>query len=455
MPVLGLGTNLGDRLANLAAAVRKLGAGREPVLRDICVSPVYVSEALLLPGSPADWNIPYYNIAVHGKTALSPHELLRRVKEFEAEIGRQDRGRWAPREIDIDILAWSSRIVDDCDLKIPHAGLLERSFALLPLLDVLPRFQYPGLAPGWHPSFVNLPAAGDAVRAGKDIQCELRQRLEGLPYRFCRREFPNVELMGVLNITPDSFSGDGSADDAALAVKKALEMAAQGASIIDIGGESTRPRATAISPEAEWQRLEPVLRQLHRHVGQARAFPRLSIDTRHAEVARRSLEFGVSCINDVTGFESDEMIAVAKECEADLVIMHSLSVPVDAGRIIGENEDAVQVVLEWGKKRIERLVDCGISQERIIFDPGIGFGKTAEQSWSLVRNISVFHCLNVGILAGHSRKSFLGSVTDRPAAERDPETAAVSVFLAASGVRYLRVHNIEMNRRILSAYPWA
>ena len=239
MPILGLGTNIGDRLQNLALAVRSLSVGESPALRDLRISAVYESEALLLPGSPADWNLPFFNIAVSGKTSLSPIELLGRVKSIEQEIGRKDRGRWGPREIDIDILAWSSLVFQSPDLEIPHRGLIERSFALLPLLDVAPRFQYPGLPANWHPDFVKHESAENAKAADADIQRKFSSYLSDLPLRFCSKNSAEIELVAVVNLTPDSFSDGGRFTHTSNAEQHILELLRRGASVIDIGAEST------------------------------------------------------------------------------------------------------------------------------------------------------------------------------------------------------------------------
>ncbi len=435
MPVLGLGTNVGDRLGNIAAAVRRLAG----VLRDIRVSPVYESDALLLPGSPEEWNLPFYNIALYGKTPLSPVELLNQVKKIEQELGRQDRGRWAPREIDIDILAWGTLKVDLPELTIPHKGLFERAFALLPLFDVAPEF----------PAGINPGLSSQAKRASAAVQRDFRAELAGMELKFCRKERRVPEFVGIINVTPDSFSDSGKFMDPARAVDAAIEMGRQGASVVDIGAESTRPGATGVNADEEWSRLEPVLRGLWEARQRGDRVPKTGVDTRHAEVALRALEYGVCWINDVSGFDSDEMIEAAMACDVDIICMHHLSVPADPKVCIPHGEDALDTIVRWGAKRIERLVQKGVSSERIIFDPGLGFGKTVDQSWKIIRDISRLHELNVPLMVGHSRKSFLSAVTDRPSWDRDGETAAVSLFLAQQGVSYLRVHNVKLNSSLL------
>lgn len=435
MPVLGLGTNVGDRLANIAAAVRSLAG----ILRDVRVSPIYESEALLLPGSPEEWNLPFYNIALHGKTALSPVELLRKIKEIEQALGRKDRGRWAPREIDIDLLSWGNLKVELPDLTIPHKGLLERAFALLPLFDVAPYF----------PAEMNPAFPSQAKRASQDVQRSFRAKLAGLDLKFCMRERPLLEFVGIINVTPDSFSDSGKFMDPARAIEAAKEMGRQGASVVDIGAESTRPGAVAVKAEEEWSRLEPVLRGLREAGERGEKVPKIGVDTRHPDVAIRALEYEICWINDVSGFDSEEMIEAALRSDVDVICMHHLTIPADPKVCIPREEDALEDVKNWGAKRIEKLIERGISPERIIFDPGIGFGKTADQSWKIIRNISRLHELNVPLMVGHSRKSFLSAVTNRPSWDRDGETAAISLFLARQGVRFLRVHNVRLNRSLV------
>lgn len=247
-----------------------------------------------------------------------------------------------------------------------------------------------------------------------------------------------AKIVAIINVTPDSFSDGGEAfapQDALAAIAHAIN---DGADLIDIGAESTRPGATPLPADDEWARLAPVLTGIF-----ALDFP-FSVDTRHALTAAKSLIYDASWINDVSGFASPAMIEAVKNTPCRLVVMHSLSVPADKSVVLPEETDVVAEVLGWGRARIATLEAAGISRDRIIFDPGIGFGKTAKQSRTLIDNIAAFKALGVPLLVGHSRKSFLGASPE----ERDEKTLEVSRFLAAQGVDYLRVHDVLAHKSL-------
>ncbi|GFZ83849.1 dihydropteroate synthase [Rickettsiales bacterium] len=252
-------------------------------------------------------------------------------------------------------------------------------------------------------------------------------------------------IVAALNITPDSFSGDGELKNTTEKAKKLIE---DGADIIDIGAESTRPGATPLSAEEEWQRLERTLPEIINlaHKNNVKA----SIDTRHHQTASKAITMGVDFINDVEGFHSEEMINVVRQSEASLIMMHSLTVPADRDVTIPEDKDIIPEITKWAENTKQKLLNAGIKQERIIFDPGIGFGKTADQSWYLIKNIQQFFSLNLDILVGHSRKSFLNKITALPFAKRDIESLAISIYCLQKGVKYIRVHDVAIHKRAFS-----
>ncbi len=434
MVVLGLGSNLGDRLANLRQALVHLKKITGLVVTEI--SPVYLSDALLPPGAPPDWNQAYLNLAIRCETKLTPLDLLHHLKQIEQTVGREVLARhWGPRVLDIDILAWDDLIVSDEKLSIPHKGLLERPFALWPLADVAPRW-------------INPSAEGQDKTASQLVE-KWGSRFDGNAPLHTRQIYQRIDtpqLVGILNVTPDSFSDSGQymQVDKALAQAKSLMLA--GAEIIDIGAESTAPKAQPLSADKEWERLYPVIEALQ----SSNDFllpPKISIDTRHAETASLALEKKVDWINDVTGFENPRMRELVAAAKVDCVMMHHLSIPASREHILPADQDPVKLVYDWGVKRIEELMKAGVAQEKIIFDPGIGFGKTPNQSMALIKHAQVFKQLGTRVLYGHSRKSFLSLFTDYPPQERDPETVALTLYLAKQSVDYLRVHNVEINSR--------
>lgn len=431
--VLGLGSSdvrAMDKLRQALAALK-----REPGFSRTRVSPVYASDAMLPPGAPAGWAVPYLNLAVACRWDVDPETALAAIQRIERALGRRERERWAPREIDIDLLAWGRLERTGERLVLPHPGLRERPFALLPLADVAPEWRPPG----------SEATAAELARPWRDAAPER------VPFRTRRSPDPLVEIVGILNLTPDSFSDGGALGSAARLLERARGLVADGASVLELGAESTRPGAVPVDPETEWRRLEPALVALR----EARVPGRLAVDTRHGATARRAAALGVDWLNDVAGFADDAMVEAAAGARGAVVFMHSLGVPPEADRTLARDRDAVAQVLEWGEARARELVARGIARERLVFDPGIGFGKTLAQNWALLRGAGRLHALGLPLLIGHSRKSFLAAVTDRPAAERDPETAFVGAELARLGVEYLRVHEpAALARAIRVARAW-
>ena len=253
-------------------------------------------------------------------------------------------------------------------------------------------------------------------------------------------------LVGIVNLTPDSFSGDGRSGSSALAHAQVQVLA--GADILDIGAESTRPGATALSANEEWERLGPFLDSLIGHTWRQEV--RLSIDTRHADTARWALGMGVDIINDVSGLGDHAMREVLSEHDCDCVVMHTLGLPANPAVVWGENVDAVAEILAWKELILQRAKSAGIMAERLIFDPGIGFGKTPAQSLALVLAARTLVDSGGRWLFGHSRKSFMTLFTQVAAPERDGLTLAFSAMLAQARVPYLRVHHVAAHRALFS-----
>ncbi len=248
--------------------------------------------------------------------------------------------------------------------------------------------------------------------------------------------------MGILNITPDSFSGDGLLGaDTAAAVAAAARMAQAGVQVIDIGAESTRPLAQVLDSDAECARLLPVLQALAQQPWRARV--RVSVDTRHARTAARALGVGVDIINDVSGLADPAMLDVLRNSDCDVVVMHALSVPVDPALTLPADADPLQAVLDWKAATVARVRAAGLDPARLLLDPGIGFGKTAEQSLALMLAAPALVASGGRWLVGHSRKSFFKLFTTAEAAARDDLTLAYSALLAQAGVQMLRVHAVD------------
>ena len=409
---LGLGSNVGDRRTNLAQALELL---EQRALRVERVSPVVESPALLPDGAPPEWNRPFLNLAVACESEASPQTLREWSKEIELRLGRKPGPRWSPRPVDIDILLWGDEQWLDESLTIPHPGLRERNFVLTPMVALEPRLVPPG-------------ANGEHL-----LECS-RRLADPLPL-----------WMGIVNVTPDSFS-DGGRFTAWPAIERHVRaMIESGVHIIDVGGESTRPGARPLEHDEEWARVGPVLEQLLESRAGTALGPFISIDTYHVETARRALELGVDMVNDVSGLGTPGMMELASEYRADWVAMHQLSLPVDPRLTLPPDQDPFETVKRWLLASLERWDKAGLDLNRIVFDPGIGFGKTADQSWELLRRAGELRRHGLRVMVGHSRKSFFRPLVGDSMQARDRATVDVSLDLCAQGVDIIRVHDVPLN----------
>ncbi len=406
---IGLGSNLGERQANLEAAARSLVA--YPGVSHLTAGPVFMTPALLPPDAPDSWNIPYLNSVVRLDWLGTPQTLLATLKNIEATLGRVASARWAPRPIDLDILLYGNDSIDAPDLHIPHYGLYDRSFALDPLLHCAPGLTLPN---------------------GQSVLSAARRLSTHAPL-----------WMGILNLTPDSFSDGGALATPEQCVERLEQYDQVGVHILDLGAESTRPGALPLTADEEWQRLEPMLRLIsQRYRGQSFR-PRLSVDTYRASTAEKAITQGADIINDVSGLADPAMLPLLKNSACDYVLMHSLSIPADRAKTLEESCDPVAMVRDWALEKLALLDHHGVALSRVMFDPGIGFGKTSQQSLTLLQRCQELQDLPIRLLIGHSRKSFMQLWTTASAGSRDDAGIGVSLELCRRAVDVLRVHAPE------------
>ena len=244
-------------------------------------------------------------------------------------------------------------------------------------------------------------------------------------------------VVGILNVTPDSFSDGGRFFDPAQAIERGLKSIAEGADILDIGGESTRPGSEPVSEADEILRVVPVVSAL---AGRTRV--PISIDTMKPAVAASCLEAGATIVNDVSGFRDPEMIAVAARYRAGAIVMHMQGTP-GTMQANPQYHDATCEVGEFFEQRLQAMSAGGISREAVCLDPGIGFGKTLEHNLELLANLGAFSRFGRPVCLGVSRKGFIGSIAGRAVGERMPGSLAVACFAAARGeAQLLRVHDV-------------
>ena len=244
-------------------------------------------------------------------------------------------------------------------------------------------------------------------------------------------------VMGIINTTPDSFSDGGECLDSVQAIERGLELVAQGADILDVGGESTRPGADAVSADEERRRTEPVVAELVKRCGRP-----VSIDTSKASVAEAALGAGASIVNDVTALGDPDMAAVVAQAEAALVLMHIQGEP----RTMQKNPEYANVLREIAthlRRAMAKAVAAGVGLDRVIVDPGIGFGKSFDHNLEIIKGLGKFQSLDRPILLGTSRKAFIGHILDKAPLDRETGTIATVVAGVMNGANIVRVHDVK------------
>ncbi len=403
---LALGSNSGDRISHLEKALCELNK----VGQVVRVSPLYetaTATPAIIPG--AEWIGPFINIVIEfAPPALAtPESFLLAIKAIERKLGREALQTWAPRPIDIDILYWRDLEINTSHLQIPHSRIFERAFVLDPLKDLVP-LRLAGHRPILHRAH------------------ELADHAPG--------------LMATINLTPDSFS-DGGRYNQLGEFESYLEKIECKVAYIDLGAESTRPNAIPVDPATEWERLAPFLQFLKKRYANKLIHPKISIDTRHYSTMLRASEHGIDMINDVSGLTDPNIAKLYREEKTDFVLMHSLSVPPNKEKVLPQNISAMVSLKSWFTQRLSELEAIGIPKERIVLDPGIGFGKTPLQCLEILANIKELQTLNARLLVGASRKSFMRALIAANNDFRDSASNGISHFLANQGVDILRLHN--------------
>lgn len=418
MIVLALGSNLGHRLHYLQQAVDIL---RKKLMPDLCTSIVLETEALLPPNAPSDWNIPFLNMLVWGTYTGDPEELLQAIKSIERDLGRPEvTQRWSPRVMDIDILTWDGITLNQPHLSIPHQGLMDRPF----LLHLLALHQPYQIAPN------DLSWNENAMKCTMPV--------------WSRSMVIDPKLVGIVNITPDSFSDGGLYTNVDTAVQHVWQLVEDGATVVDIGAQSTRPGAPIISVAEEWSRLKPVLDALQSDMKQGNLC--ISVDTfQKALISQLLNDYDIAWVNDVTGRLDDETLRQVADKGCKMVAMHALSVPVQSNEHV--SGDPIKVINQWIENQESRWQQCGLPVSSVILDPGLGFGKSTYQNIDIMRRIEGIQSNEHPLLIGHSRKSWISALGRVPAFERDVETMASSLVL--DNIDYLRVHNVRDHMRAL------
>lgn len=289
------------------------------------------------------------------------------------------------------------------------------------------------------------------IAAESPLENRLPNRSQSWHLRTRRLTFASRPLvMGIVNVTPDSFSDGGKFLESEAAIGHALKLVSDGADILDIGGESTRPYSTPVDPQEEIRRVIPVVRALS-----DRTDVPISIDTSKAKVAAEAIAAGAEIINDVTGLEGDPgMAAVAVQSGAAVCAMHMRGTP-QTMQDDPTYEDVVEEIFRYLRQRRDAMLAAGIERERICLDPGIGFGKTHQHNLTLLAACSRYHDLGFPLLVGPSRKAFIGKLLGNKEADRTAGTIGVGLALARQGVQIVRVHDVLQMKQALTLFDAA
>ncbi|RXH71064.1 hypothetical protein DVH24_015686 [Malus domestica] len=447
--VIALGSNVGDRLHNFNEALQLMRKSGIHITRHACLyetAPAYVTD------QPN-----FLNSAVRAVTQLGPHELLGALKKIEKDMGRTDGIRYGPRPIDLDILFYGKQRISSEILMVPHERIWERPFVMAPLMDLLGSSIDSDTVSCWH-SFSN--HSDGLFDSWEKLGGEPLIGKEGL-----KRVLPigngfwdwstKTSVMGILNLTPDSFSDGGKFQSVEAAISQVRSMISEGADMIDIGAQSTRPMASRISVQQELDRLIPVLEAV---LGLPEAEGKIvSVDTFYSEVAEEAVSKGAHIVNDVSAGQLDSnMLKVVADLKVPYIAMHMRGDPSTMQNSENLQYDNVckQVVSELYSKVREAEI-LGIPAWRMIIDPGLGFSKNREHNLEILmglpniqaeigrKSLALSHA---PILIGPSRKKFLGEVCNRTAAtERDAATVASVTAAVLGGANIVRVHNVRDN----------
>ena len=422
MIILALGGNLPSRE----------GAHRETLRRAL---PFIEAEGLKILSRSSIWltepvprsNDPWYaNQVISVATKLSPQAVLAALHKVEARFERKRSIKDAPRTLDLDLIVYDDAIINTEHLILPHPRMHLRAFVLAPLQEIAPDFHHPKSGQ----SVEDLLAASD--RTG-----------------ICRlRDVPM--LMGVLNVTPDSFSDAKPLVETDLAIAHAMQLMDEGADILDIGGESTRPGAAPVDPAEEQRRILPVIEAIA-NIAASRG-RLVSVDTRHASTMALAIKAGATMINDVSALGDPKSVRLLAEAKLPIIVMHMQGTP-QTMQINPAYDDVVAEVKQFLDAACLRGIDGGIQPDQLWVDPGIGFGKTLAHNIELLNATARFGAGGRKTLIGASRKGFIARIDrDGVASERLSGSIAAALAAASRGATAIRVHDVAQTRQALAVW---
>lgn len=441
---VAIGSNLGDRIGNISAALRMM---RLAHIKVVDTGFLYQSDPMYLLEQP-----PFLNTVIEARTSLSPDDLLHALKHIEAKVGRVKSIKNGPRSIDLDIVLYGDAVIETPDLLIPHPRMCERAFVLVPLSDMDGSIVHPIFRKSISELLALLPSNQGCHRVFPS----------GLPdnvWDFSKRSL----IAGILNVTPDSFSDGGLFSGVQAAVNHARRMIADGADIVDVGGESTRPTATSVEVNEEIKRVADVIANIRKE------FPlqAISVDTYKAATARAAVAAGACIVNDVSGGMLDaDMLATVAEVQVPYILTHAGRIGVHSQIDYNDGNPSVltsdmsedEIVRILKAQLLGRVTACrnaGIPRWAIVLDPGLGFGKSGSVNFTIIRRLDeVFSGPLAGfpVMVGASRKRFVCDLkqdgSDYSCTNQEALLGTVAVTVASRAPLH-RVHDVAAIRRVL------
>ncbi|KAL9102440.1 MAG: hypothetical protein Q9163_002401 [Psora crenata] len=435
---IALGSNIGDRISYIQKACQKMTDKGIHVLR---TSALYETKPMYLENQQH-----FVNGVCEIETTLDPPSLLEQLKEIEADLGRVKVVDNGPRTVDLDILLYDKEVLRTDFLIIPHQRMMEREFVLRPLCDLVPHAPIPDSTPllSFRRQLERLPAADPPLSSLTPLSHNLPALTSQSPNR-------RTHLMAVLNLTPDSFSDGGlhSPTDLNPLLPKLRKQLQQKhpLTILDIGGQSTRPHAPQFAPQEELGRILPAIHVLRSDPSFAKLA--ISIDTYRASVAAAAMEAGADIINDISAGQMDpEMLPTIAHVGCTCVLMHMRGTPDTMMKLTDYPSGVIEGVGSELLRRVQEAERAGIRRWRIILDPGIGFAKTQSQNLEILRRFDELRNFEglqgLPWVVGVSRKGFIGKITGvEEASERKWGTAACVAAAVRGGAEIVRVHDVE------------
>ncbi|EWC47229.1 hypothetical protein DRE_03348 [Drechslerella stenobrocha 248] len=431
---IAFGSNLGNKFILIKDALAELNKRGINVTK---TSSLYESQPMYVEDQDT-----FLNGVCQAQTTLSPVQLLKTLQDIENSFGRVKVVDKGPRNIDLDILLYDAKIVSltEPDLKIPHASMLEREFVLRPLCDIAPNLPHPQTSITFSSHLAALPGASTVYP---------RMLLSSsIPSLQPTNKARSTRIMAIINLTPDSFSDGGvhNIDNIEATIQRAVKA---GASIIDLGGMSTRPGASNVPETEEIERVVPVISSIRSSSDPEVRGVTISIDTFRSSVARAAVNAGADLINDVSaGVQDEDMIKTAIELDVPIVLMHMRGTPENMSSLASYPDGVIETVGRELEERLGVVLKAGLKRWKIILDPGLGFAKSTEHNLEILQNFGKLRtreALNgIPWLLGPSRKRFIGEITHvQKPDQRQWGTGVAVAACIAGGADIVRVHDVE------------